>query len=46
MVFRVDTLALIIYPGLWRATLVKRLRIQGLIVFDHWDLRSPPFWKR
>ncbi|WP_425037634.1 NADP-dependent oxidoreductase [Primorskyibacter sp. S187A] len=25
-------------PALWRATLVKRLRIQGLIVFDHWDL--------
>lgn len=29
-------------PALWRATLVKRLRIQGLIVFDHWD-RFPAF---
>ncbi|MGX9355445.1 NADP-dependent oxidoreductase [Roseobacteraceae bacterium S113] len=24
-------------PGLWRSTLVKRLHIQGLIVFDHWS---------
>ncbi|MDA7426206.1 NADP-dependent oxidoreductase [Thalassococcus lentus] len=25
-------------PMLWRSVLVKRLRISGLIVFDHWDL--------
>lgn len=24
-------------PALWRATLVKRLSINGLIVFDHWQ---------
>ena len=24
-------------PGVWRSILVKRLRISGLIVFDHWD---------
>jgi len=29
-------------PAVWRATLVKRLHIQGLIVFDHWH-RFPEF---
>ncbi|AKO95600.1 Putative NADP-dependent oxidoreductase [Marinovum algicola DG 898] len=24
-------------PALWRQVLVKRLSIQGLIIFDHWD---------
>ncbi|MDJ0823175.1 MAG: NADP-dependent oxidoreductase [Paracoccaceae bacterium] len=29
-------------PGVWRSILVKRLKISGLIVFDHWD-RFPEF---
>ncbi|KAG1715282.1 NADPH-dependent curcumin reductase [Nymphon striatum] len=24
-------------PGLWRSVLVKRLSVNGLIIFDHWD---------
>ena len=34
----VDTSGPDLLPAAWRAALVKRLRIQGLIVFDHWDL--------
>lgn len=29
-------------PGAWRSVLVKRLRISGFIIFDHWD-RFPEF---
>ncbi|MDU8909871.1 NADP-dependent oxidoreductase [Aestuariicoccus sp. MJ-SS9] len=25
-------------PGLWRSILVKRLKVSGMIIFDHWDL--------
>ncbi|MCH2163230.1 MAG: NADP-dependent oxidoreductase [Marinovum sp.] len=34
----VDTSGPDMLPSVWRATLVKRLRIQGLIIFDHWHL--------
>ncbi|WP_146587099.1 NADP-dependent oxidoreductase [Puniceibacterium confluentis] len=29
-------------PGLWRSVLVKRLSVNGFIIFDHWD-RLPEF---
>jgi NADPH-dependent curcumin reductase CurA len=31
-------------PAMWRSILVKRLRVSGFIIFDHWD-QYPAFLK-